>query len=547
MTNSKVFDKLSQIGRSLMLPIAVLPIAGILLGIGGSFTNSNMIAAYNLGSILKSGNLLYSILLVFKATGEIVFANLPLLFAVGVASGLAKKEKGAAALAAVLGFLIMHATISIILEINGTAAELEKIQKLVASKKQLTPEQVSFSAGFQSVLGITPTFSMGVFGGILSGGVAAYATNKFLDVKLPEIFGFFGGPRFIPIIVALSSIFIGVVLIFVWPPIANILSQLAKGIKGLGAFGSFLHGIIERALIPFGLHHVYYTPLWQTQLGGTEVINNVQVSGTQNQFFAYLAAGQLDKFTSQNFMSGKFPFMIFGLPGAAYAMYKTAKVENRKLVASILGSAALTAALTGITEPIEFTFLFVAPILYFGIHVPLAGLSFMLMDLLNVKVGMTFSGGLIDLTLFGIIPGQVTNWFLVILVGIPYFFIYYFVFKYVITKFNYETPGRGNDLELKTRADLNNRNQNDSQVVNNDQILATKIVDALGGYENLDVVDACITRLRISLKDGSKVSDVNYFKNNLEASGAFLNGNGIQIIYGARAAKLKNIIEDNMH
>jgi glucose-like phosphotransferase system IIB component len=556
MTNSKIFGKLSEVGRSLMLPIAVLPIAGILLGIGASFTNQNTINAYGLQGILNPSTALYKILLVFSAAGGIVFTNLPLLFAIGVATGLAKKEKGSAALAAVLGFLMMHATINAILQIDGTVDQLKEITALQAAKKPLTPEQSSFQAGFTNVLGISPSFSMGVFGGIISGSIAAYCSNKFLDVKLPEFLGFFGGPRFIPIIVGTLSIVAGMLLYFIWPPIATFLASLAGYIKGLGAIGSLLHGIIERSLIPFGLHHVYYTPLWQTQLGGTELINGVAVSGTQNQFFAYLGAGQLEKFTSQNFMSGKFPFMMFGLPGAALAMYHTAKPENRKMVGSILGSAALTSFLTGITEPIEFTFLFVAPILFFAVHVPLAGLSFMLMDLLGVKVGQTFSGGAIDFVLFGVLPGGVTNWIWIVVVGIVYFFIYYFLFKFLIEKFDIKTPGRGgegDDMSLKTRADLEKKNESGSNGSSSavgaqsaDEVLSEKIVAELGGYENLDVVDACITRLRITLKDGSKVSNTEVFKNKLEAAGAFQNGNGIQIVYGARAAKLKSIIEDKM-
>ncbi len=555
MNKSKIFDKLSQIGRSLMLPIAVLPIAGILLGIGASFTNQATISAYGLESILNPTTVLYKILLVFSAAGGIVFTNLPLIFAIGVATGLAKKEKGSAALAAVLGFLMMHATINAILQIDGTALKLSEIAALPKGTT-LTPEQSSFQAGFTNVLGISPSFSMGVFGGIISGSIAAYCSNKYLNIKLPDFLGFFGGPRFIPIIVGTFSILAGIILYFVWPPIANALAGLAGSIKGLGAFGSLLHGMIERSLIPFGLHHVYYTPLWQTQLGGTEIINGVAVSGTQNQFFAYLASGELFKFTSQNFMSGKFPFMMFGLPGAALAMYHTAKPENRKMVASILGSAALTSFLTGITEPLEFTFLFIAPILFFGVHVPLAGLSFMLMDLLKVKVGQTFSGGAIDFVLFGVVPGSVTNWIWIVIIGVIYFFIYYFIFKILIKKFNILTPGRGgadDDMSLKTRDDFNKKDE-PSKVdraqskidMTDDQSLSENIVNALGGYDNLEIVDACITRLRITLKDGSKIEDPNIFKDKLQAAGAFQNGNGIQIVYGARAAKLKSIIEDNL-
>ncbi len=524
----------SKAGQALMLPIALLPAAGIMLGIGGSFTNASMIESYGLESVLGNGTLLNSLLQIMTSAGDIVFANLPVLFAIGIAVGFARKEKGAAALAAIIGFLIMNVVMAKGLELTGydvfnNGNDLRNVEGQLAS-----------------VLGIQNTLQMGVFGGIISGFITSVLHNKFIDVKVPAVLGFFGGARLIPILASFAALFYGMLFIFIWPPIGDALSNLGNGILSLGAFGSFLFGIIERSLIPFGLHHVFYMPLWQTSVGGTAEIAGQMVYGTQNQFFAYLAAGQLSEFTSTNFMSGKFPFMIFGLPGAAYAMYRTADVENKKEVAGLLFSIAFTSMLTGITEPIEFTFLFIAPFLYYGIHVPLAGLSFMLMDLLHVKIGMTFSGGLIDYTLFGLLPqftGQDVNALMVIVVGIPYFFIYFFIFRWAILKWDIKTPGRGGAaIEAKTKADYKAKKAG----ANPDKEMALEIIEALGGAENIELVDACITRLRVQVKDANQVKDLDFWTQNLAARGLVKNGNGIQAIYGNMAAVYKSIIAEEL-
>ncbi len=528
----------SKAGQALMLPIALLPAAGIMLGIGGSFTNESMITSYGLEAFLDEGTLLNSLLQIMQSAGEIVFANLPVLFAIGIAVGFARKEKGAAALAAIIGFLIMNVVMATGLKLTGYDVFN-------------TGNDLREQAGqLGSVLGIDNTLQMGVFGGIISGYITSVLHNKYIDLKVPPVLGFFGGARLIPILASFAALFYGMVLIFIWPTIGNALGQLGNVILGLEAFGSFLFGIIERSLIPFGLHHVFYMPLWQTAVGGTAEFAGQMYYGTQNQFFAALSAGELANFTSTNFMSGKFPFMIFGLPGAAYAMYKTADVENKKEVAGLLFSIAFTSMLTGITEPIEFTFLFIAPALYYGIHVPLAGLSFMLMDILNVKIGMTFSGGLIDYTLFGLLPqftGQNVNAFMVILVGIPYFFIYYFIFRWAIVKWDIKTPGRGGAaIEAKSKADYKAKKAGESASENPDYDMALLIIEALGGEENIEIVDACITRLRVQVKDANKVQELDYWTQELAARGLVKNGNGIQAIYGNMAAVYKSIIAEEL-
>ncbi len=529
----------SKAGQALMLPIALLPAAGIMLGFGGSFTNESMIESYHLENILGDGTILNSILQVMNAAGDIVFANLPALFAIGLAVGFARKEKGAAALAGFIGFLIMNAVMAKGLALTG-----------YDGLGQGGTDLRTVSGQLGSVLGIDNTLQMGVFGGIISGYITSVLHNKYIDLQVPAILGFFGGARLIPILASFAALFYGMILIFIWPAIGTALSHLGNTILSMGAFGSFLFGVIERSLIPFGLHHVFYMPLWQTSVGGCMDIAGQQVCGTQNEFFALLGAGQLDQFSSTNFMSGKFPFMIFGLPGAAYAMYVTADKENKKEVAGLLFSIGFTAMLTGITEPIEFTFLFIAPALYYGIHVPLAGISFMLMDLLHVKIGMTFSGGLIDYALFGLLPqltGQDVNAFMVILVGVPYFFIYFLIFKWAIVKWDIATPGRkGAAVEAKSKADFKAK-----QAGENGEAAATetsqddinmRIIAALGGEENIETVEACITRLRVQVKDADKVLPLEHWTNELGARGLVKNGKGIQAIYGNMAAVHKSAI-----
>ena len=399
----KVFGVLQRVGRSFMLPIALLPVAGLLLGIGGSFTNETMLNAYGLMGFMGPGTLLYAVFTVMKQAGDIVFANLPILFAMGVAIGMARREKEVAALAAAVAFFIMHASISAMITINGGAENL-------------------LAGASASVVGIT-SLQMGVFGGIIVGLGVAALHNRFYQIELPQVLSFFGGTRFVPIISALVYTLVGILMYYIWPPIQGIIYSVGNVVLNSGYIGTWVYGVMERALIPFGLHHVFYLPFWQTAVGGTMEVGGRLIEGAQNIFFAQLADPSVEKFavSATRFMSGKFPLMIFGLPGAALAMYKTARPEKRKAVEGLLLSAALTSMLTGITEPLEFTFLFVAPALY-AIHCVFAGAAYMLMHIFNVGVGMTFSGGFIDLFLFGILQGNAkTNWIWVVIVGIVYF------------------------------------------------------------------------------------------------------------------------------
>ena len=513
------FSILQRVGRSFMLPIALLPIAGLLLGVGSSLTNPTTIAAYNLGAILGPGTFLNTVMQILAQTGNIVFANLPIIFAMGVALGMAEKEHGTAVLSAAIAFFIMHQTISTLLRING----------------QLEPGAM-LSGTVANVVGIQ-SLEMGVFGGIIVGLGVAALHNRFYKIELPTVISFFGGVRFVPIISTFVYILVGIAMYFIWPYIQRAIYSLGDLVLSSGYFGTFIYGTIERALIPFGLHHVFYMPFWQTGLGGSMLIDGQTIMGAQNIFFAQLASPNTTAFSVEatRFMSGKFPLMIFGLPGAALAMYTTAKPSKKKVAGGLLLSAALTSVITGITEPIEFTFLFVAPVLYV-IHSIFAGLAYMIMHILNVGVGMTFSGGIIDLFLFGILQGNdKTNWINVIWVGLIYFGVYYFLFRTLIRKFNFVTPGREDDeadTRLYTRKDVNAAKEDKSPL----------ILEGLGGKDNIANLDCCATRLRVTVKDSSKVQDALLKESG--ASGIIKSGSGIQVIYGPRVTVIKSNLED---
>lgn len=526
----KIFGVLQRVGRSFMLPIAILPVAGLFLGIGGSFTNATMVEAYGLTNILGPGTFLYSILTVLSKCGDIVFANLPLIFAIGVAIGMAKKEKAVAALSGAIAFFVMHAAIGAMIDVNNLAERL--------------PE-----GSITSVVGIQ-SLQMGVFGGIIVGLGVAALHNRFYKIELPQVLSFFGGTRFVPIISAIVYLIVGIVMSYLWPYIQNAIYALGDLVRNSGYAGTWIYGIIERALIPFGLHHVFYLPFWQTAVGGTAMVGGQLVEGAQNIFFAELAQGNITKFSVEatRFMSGKFPFMMFGLPGAALAMYRCAKDSNKKVVFGLLLSAAITSFLTGITEPLEFTFIFVAPFLY-AIHCVLAGLSFMLMHLLGVAVGMTFSGGLIDLTLFGIMQGNSkTNWIWIVVVGLVYFVVYYFLFSFLIKKFNLKTPGREDgegEIKLYTRADVNAAKaakQGDETTLSAQDEVSAMITMGLGGKENISDVDCCATRLRCTVFDPSKVQEAILKQSG--AAGVIKKGEGVQVIYGPKVAVIKSHLED---
>ena len=568
----RMFEVLQRVGRSFMLPIAILPVAGLFLGIGGSFTNETMLNTYGLTGILGPGTPANAILTVMNAAGNIVFANLPVLFAMGVAIGMARKEKEVAALSAVIAFFVMHASIGALITLRGGAQEM-------------------LSGAVEDVCGIT-SLQMGVFGGILVGLGVAALHNRFYRIALPQVLSFFGGTRFVPIISAIVYLGVGILMFFVWPPVQAGIYHVGDLVLRSGYAGTWLYGLMERALIPFGLHHVFYLPFWQTAVGGTAQVGGQLIEGAQNIFFAELSQPGIAHFSvaATRFMSGKFPLMIFGLPGAALAMYRCADPGKRKEAGGLLLSAALTSMLTGITEPLEFTFLFVAPVLY-GIHCVFAGAAYMLMHMCNVGVGMTFSGGLIDLFLFGILQGNAkTDWVRIVFVGIGYFIVYYFLFSFLIRRFDFKTPGResgADEVKLYTRADVNARKQaeadgtsvhlsgNGKGTENSGQKdegkrrtgatghldggrtqtgsgtartfgdameVSALITEGLGGRDNISDVDCCATRLRVTVHDEAKVDELLLKESG--AAGVIRRGKGIQVVYGPRVTVIKSDLED---
>lgn len=543
--DSRLFGILQRVGRSFMLPIALLPIAGLLLGIGSSLTNTAMISAYHLEKILGPGTVANSVLTVLSDVGSIIFANLPILFAMGVALGMAENEKATATLAAAISFFVMHETIHALLTITG------KIEN-----NSLPEGSIADVVGIKSL-------EMGVFGGIIVGLGVAALHNRFYKIRLPGVISFFGGTRFVPIISTVVYTAVGVLMFFLWPYIQTAIYALGGLVRSSGYVGTLVYGFIERILIPFGLHHVFYLPFWQTGLGGSAVIDGNLVAGAQNIFFAELASPATEVFSVEatRFMSGKFPLMIFGLAGMALAMYRCARPEKRRAAGGLLLSAALTAALTGITEPLEFTFLFVAPSMYF-IHSMLAGVSYMLMHLLKVGVGMTFSGGIIDFLLFGVLQGQKkTNWIMIPIVGIVYFAVYYLLFGFMIRKFNFATPGRetdGSEVKLYTRADYDDRKKrrrtSDETVPPSEPALSdadvglestsSLILRGLGGRENIENIDACATRLRVTVKNPGLVTDALLKKSG--AAGVIRRGDGIQVVYGPQVSVIKSELEEHI-
>lgn len=531
----KIFSVLQRVGRSFMLPIAILPVAGLLLGIGSSFTNATTIETYGLTSLLGNGTILHALLVIMNKVGSAVFDNLPLIFAVGVAIGMAKKEKEVSALSAVIAYFVMNTAINAMLTITGQILENGEIAESV------------LEGTITSVCGIQ-SLQMGVFGGIIVGLGVAALHNRFYRIQLPNALSFFGGTRFVPIISTIVYMFVGILMYFVWPVVQNGIYALGGLVTGSGYAGTLIFGLIKRALIPFGLHHVFYMPFWQTAVGGTMEVAGQMVQGGQNIFFAQLAdSANVAHFSADatRYFSGEFIFMIFGLPGAALAMYHCAKPEKKKAAGGLLLSAALACMATGITEPLEFSFLFVAPAL-FVVQVILAGTAYMIAHILNIAVGLTFSGGLLDFFLFGILQGnEKTSWMRVIPVGILYFFLYYFIFKFMIKKFDFKTPGREDDdveTKLYTKADVNARKEAQSDGVASEDAMSEAITKGLGGKKNISDVDCCATRLRCTVHDAARVSDG--ILKATEASGVVHKGNGVQVIYGPNVTVIKSNLED---
>lgn len=557
--NHKILTVIQTIGRSFFLPISILPVAGLLLGIGASFSNLSTVEQYGLESVMGAGTVLNHVFLLMSSVGNAVFANLPLLFALAVAMGMAKEEKAVAVLSAALSFIIMHMTIHELLVFSGQ----------VLPDGKLAADVISGTIG--TTLGIQ-TLEMGIFGGILVGLAVACLHNRFYRIELPVVFSFFGGVRFVPIICTLVSIVLGVICFYVWPPVQKLILASGALVVKTGYYGTFIFGFMERALIPFGLHHVFYMPFWQSGLGGAMNIDGTMYYGAQNIFFAQLASQNTQHFAIEaaRFMTGKYAIMMGGLMGAALAMYNTAKTNKRKLVGGLLFSAALTSFLTGITEPIEFTFLFVAPLLYV-VHCVFAGISFVLMHVFQITIGTTFSCGLIDYVLYGVMQGNdKTNWVRLLPIFAVYFVVYYYFFRWVILKWNLPTPGREADdqeTKLYTKEDFQAKQAARAETAPSaeqtpaQQPLPTgdaaepvqhferdeqmeNIIAGLGGLDNMENPECCATRLRLNVQDSSKIDKALLKK--AGALGVIVNGNAVQVVYGPVVSVIKPKLQQYM-
>jgi PTS system glucose-specific IIC component len=480
------FDLLQKIGKSLMLPVAILPVAGILLGLGGA-----LLSGADRGVIQIDSQFLLTFFSVLKSSGEPIFANLPLIFAVGVALGLTKND-GVSALAAIVGFVVMLGTMGVIAPYWGIET--------------------------QEIMGI-PSIDTGVFGGIIIGCVAAAMFNRFYRISLPTYLGFFAGKRSVPIITAFAAIGIGFILSIVWPPVGEGISYLSnKAASGDMSLTVFIYAFVERLLIPFGLHHIWNVPFF-FEIGEFVTSSGKVVHGEMTRFFAGdPTAGNL---------GGGYLVKLFGLPAAALAMWQCAKPENRAKIGGIMLSGALTSFLTGITEPLEFTFLFVAPFLYL-LHAFLSGFAFVITYALGAKLGYTFSHGFIDYVLFFAMD---TKPWMILLIGPLYFGLYYAVFVTAIKRFNLATPGR----ESETMASVAATEDAGSPI-------AGQIVAALGGSANINSLDACITRLRVGLNDPNQ-ADAQKLKD-LGAAGVVKMGQGLQAIFGPQSENLKTAIDE---
>lgn len=536
--NGKLFNTMQKLGKTFMLPIALLPIAGIFLGIGATITGEAFVSQYGLENILGSGTVLHGILAILTDVGDIIFGNLALLFAISVASGLANARKEVAALSAVVGYLVMYRSMTSTLAQFGDVEALKDITGLIGN-----------------VLGFENTLNMGVFGGIIIGLTVAALHNKFYNVKFPDALSFFAGTHFVPIISTVAGLVLGMLMAFVWPYVGAGIAWLGETIASSGGIGSFFYGYVYRALIPFGLHHVFYLPFWQTAMGGSIEVAGEMVNGAQNIVFAQLAAGDVIAPEAAKYFSFAFPMMLVGFPAAALAMYHTAREEKKAEVKGLLVSSSLTSFLTGITEPIEFSILFASPFLYFGVNAVMAGLSVILVEMLNIGVGFTFSAGFLDFLLYGMLPGNDrTNWVILAIYSIIWGIVYYVLFRWAITKFDLKTPGREDDDEevklhskdeYRAAHGIGQANTVQSTAsgaeLSEDDLRSQQIVAGLGGQTNLENFTNCATRLRVTVRDGEQVNKAQLRKTG--AAAVTVSGQSVQVIYGTKVGGITTDLE----
>lgn len=519
---------IQKLGKSLMGPLSIIVAAGLLLGLASTLLNPNVF-----GNALANVGFVNDFVSLINALAGGLFGLLPILFCMSVAQGMSREDKEVATFASIIGFILFHTTIRFFLGLKGVNAETASIEYLMGQGMSAL-EATQKNAAYDTVMGIF-TYRMSIFGGIIVGLWTAMIHNRFHETQLPTAFSFFSGKRFVPIMMVVTIPFLAIVMFFVWPLFNMVINGFGALLASAGAFGTFIYGFLERLLIPTGLHHILNQLIRFTPIGGSAMIDGQQVSGALNIFNTLLMQAEPDmdvmRQATRFLTQGTHPFMVFGLPAACYAMYKTALPKNKQKVKGILLAAGLTSLFTGITEPIEFSFFFISPLLWL-FHAFMAGMSFLINTLLGVCIGNA-GGGLIDLMLFGVLRGPQTKWLLNVVIGLIYAVIYFFVFKWAIVKFNIKTPGREDGTD---------------EVVDTDEVteLGNGIMDALGGKENILEIDNCISRLRLVLKDTSIVNDAL-----LKRTGSLgiikINENNIQVVYGTKvekaAAELKRAVK----
>lgn len=546
-------EKLQKIGSVMLIPISIITVGSFFMGIGSAFTSEGTLKALHLTGAIHQGTFLYNFFYLLNATGSLVFSNLHIFFAIGIAFGLAKKEKGWAAFSAAVAFIAMHTIISKMFEINGITPETVSVDYLVDHGLSAI-DAVRRNSIYNVELGIF-SYRLGIFGGLIIGLITARFHNKLYNTKLPMVLEFFAGTRTVPIVMLVIGAFTGFIMFFIWPPIGMALTSLGLFIYKTGLFGTFVWAALDKALLPFGLHHLLTTPIRLTELGGSLMVNGEMFYGTTNIYMAQIASSEPLKFLVRGFQSGRVTLHFGALPGAALAMYQCANSNKKKAVAGVLIPVVITMILFGVTEPIEFTFLFVAPWLFYLVHVPLTGLAFVLTEWAQVSI---YGGSIKDILPVLFQPNKLYLWPYLWLIPL-FFVIYYFIFKTLILKFNVATPGRENaDVNLYSKEDYRNKSNDfvsapesnpiievqDAEPNSNKEILAVRIVKALGGVENIETVGNCMTRLRVKVKDPTLIAEDSLWVSQLEAKGVVRQGSSVQIIYGTQVEMIASEIRD---
>ncbi|WP_072569807.1 PTS transporter subunit EIIC [Enterobacter sp. SA187] len=519
---------MQMIGQAMLVPISIITVGSMFMGFGSAFTSSGTIEALHLQNIITKGSLLFTTFSVMKATGDVVFRNLPLFFAIGVAFGLAKKEKGWAAFSGAVCFMAMHFIIATLLELNGITPQTTSVEFFRQQQHLNDIAAVQRASIYTSELGMF-SYRMSVFGGMAVGLITAGLHNRLYNVKLPLVLSFFAGTRTVPIVTLMAGSLLGVLLYVIWPPLGGMLAQFSRLIGNSGLFGTFIWAVADKSLLPVGLHHLITTPIRLTELGGSMTVCNQLVSGTTNIYMAQLGCEGTPQLLVRGFQSGRVVVHFGALPGAALAIYQCAKSPHKKVVAGLLIPVVATMILFGVTEPIEYTFLFVAPWLFYLVHVPLTGLAFVLTEMANVSI---YGGSLKDILPVLLQPAKLNLWGYLWLVPL-FFVLYYALFRFLILRFNVMTPGREED-EATTRL-YSKQDFNEQQGMR----FARHIIEAFGGKENIEQFDNCISRLRVQVKDGSRVAPEAVWKKTLRAKGYVqVSERAFQIIYGAEVVMI---------